>query len=576
MFIAALAILLTWAVVAIVLIGVGSLILRRFDSDYSLMHAFWMGLAASVALLEIWNFFWPVNAAITMGISGLGVAGIVVNRVVLFHRLAGSFRTSRWLIAFSLAILLLLALRASGPCDYADTSLYGAPAVRWFSTYSVVPGLANLHCRLGLNSSVFLCIAALNQGPWHGLGFHLFAGFVFAAFWFTLLPACFRLIAGSSASPADWFYCILTIPIAFLTARAKIVGTLTDEPATIACLVAAGILFEELRSKNGPGDSKPNPARLVTACSLFALALAFKQSTIVFAPLAWLLAFRWIWLTNQPAAKRKMCLASALLLATAILLPWCARGVVLSGYPIFPAAVLGFPVDWKLPIGVMHWYVAAIGYWGRFEEMGIAKANGLTWLRAWLDVTVRNRAAFQVPLMISLAGSAIVLGHRSRKRAWAFYPWLWLLVPSFAGALFWFFVSPAPRYGQFSIWATAGTLGTWGIVSMTSGPRRDQLTKIVLAGLAGLLIWCLISFGWKQPYERLLTAPPLAPLPEPRLTVRHTLSGLAVFVPVEGDQCWDAPLPCTPYFDETLRLRDPQSLRSGFTSTSQGNQLPRF
>lgn len=248
----------------------------------------------------------------------------------------------------------------------------------------------------------------------------------------------------------------------------------------------------------------------------------------------------------------------------------------MSGYPLFPAAALGFPVDWKLPIGVMHWYVAAIGYWGRFEEMGIAKVSGLTWLRAWLDVNLRNRGAVQVPLLISLIGSATVLGHRFRRKAWAFYPWLRLLIPSLAGALFWFFVSPAPRYGQFSIWTAAGTLGTWGIVSLTSGPHREQLTRIVLASLAGLLIWCLISFGWKGPYAVLLGSPPLAALPEPRVTARQTLSGLTVYVPAEGNQCWDAPLPCTPYFDETLRLRNPQSMRFGFVSKSQGSQLPRL
>lgn len=48
----AFAILLTWAVLALVLIGLGSLVLCRLDTDFLLLDAFWLGLAVSVALLE--------------------------------------------------------------------------------------------------------------------------------------------------------------------------------------------------------------------------------------------------------------------------------------------------------------------------------------------------------------------------------------------------------------------------------------------------------------------------------------------------------------------------------------------
>ena len=43
-----------------------------------------------------------------------------------------------------------------------------------------------------------------------------------------------------------------------------------------------------------------------------------------------------------------------------------------------------------------------------------------------------------------------------------------------------------------------------------------------------------------------------------------TRSGLRLYVPQEGDQCWDAPLPCTPYPNADLRLRRQGDLGSGF------------
>jgi hypothetical protein len=88
-----------------------------------------------------------------------------------------------------------------------------------------------------------------------------------------------------------------------------------------------------------------------------------------------------------------------------------------------------------------------------------------------------------------------------------------------------------------------------------------------LCGLLVLsLVWCLISYGWGQPYRALFAVRELPALPKADLDVRHTPSGLAVYLPAEGGNCWDAPLPCTPYFDETLRLRRAPSLRSGFAS----------
>jgi hypothetical protein len=89
-------------------------------------------------------------------------------------------------------------------------------------------------------------------------------------------------------------------------------------------------------------------------------------------------------------------------------------------------------------------------------------------------------------------------------------------------------------------------------------------------------IWCLISFGWREPLVALhgIQQPP--PLPRPAIVVRHTLSGLAVYVPTEGQQCWDAPLPCTPYFDPSLRLRDESSPRWGFTSEGRAAEYQIF
>jgi hypothetical protein len=42
---------------------------------------------------------------------------------------------------------------------------------------------------------------------------------------------------------------------------------------------------------------------------------------------------------------------------------------------------------------------------------------------------------------------------------------------------------------------------------------------------------------------------------EVRVVQRETIEGVEIYTPAEGDQCWSAPLPCTPYFNRDLRVR---------------------
>jgi hypothetical protein len=575
-------ILVTWAVITLAFMGLGSIVLALFSKDHSLIDAFWMGLAVSVAVLEIWNLFLPVTSSIALFLVGFGLFGLALSRSTFRVSLSSAWQNSPWLLLLGIVFALLLALRSCGPCEYGDTGLYGAPSVRWIQTYPVVLGLANLHGRLGFNSSVFLCIAALGQGPWKDLGFHLFTGFLLAAFWATLLPAFARCISGPAASPADWFHTILAVPAFFWTTRSRIVGTQTDEPAAIVALVATGILLADLSQNARQDHPSPQPSRLFLAATLFSLAVTFKESAAVFAFLAWCLVFRRIWQTAALTRTRRLHLAAALISPAVLLLPWFARSIILTGYPLFPATVFAFPVPWKVPLSAARWYALGVHSWGRGPDSHFEETQGMRWLGDWLNHALRNRPSFQVPLAIGLAGLTIALMGRFRGGATPrpSYPWLSLLFPGLAGILFWFVASPDPRFAQFSIWTTAATLGAWGIASLDLqrplSHTRPAHATIALTALLFSLIWCLISLGWKEPLRALRGIDQPPPYPKPALIVRHTSSGLAVYVPAQGGNCWNSPLPCTAYFDPSLCLRDPSSLRWGFTSEGRAAELQTY
>jgi len=297
----------------------------------------------------------------------------------------------------------------------------------------------------------------------------------------------------------------------------------------------------------------------------------------VFGLLAWCLAMAWIWRQEAGAGRRRVYLLGSVALSVAVVLPWCVRGIILSGYPFFPATILGFPVDWKIPLEQARWFADGVKSFGRNPNANFFReTQGLGWLGGWLKQVVRDRVSFQVPMAICLGGMAAGLSLRRKEQAKsAQQDWgsLWLLAASLGGMVFWFWASPALRFGQFAIWTAAAALGTWGIVSVTA--RWEWLHGIVLGGLLGLCVWCLAGYGWKAPYRALLAARPLGRVPSPEVLTRTTRSGLEVNVP-PGINCWDAGVPCTPYFDETLRLRDGVSLRRGFASDGQSEELRKL
>jgi len=79
----ALGVFMLWAVMAITLIGVGSSVLSLFHTNYSLGDALWMGLGASVAVLEIWSLVGRIGLTTTICLSAVGAFGLLVNRSIL-------------------------------------------------------------------------------------------------------------------------------------------------------------------------------------------------------------------------------------------------------------------------------------------------------------------------------------------------------------------------------------------------------------------------------------------------------------------------------------------------------------
>src|SRR4051812_26774683 len=164
-------VLLTWAVLAPALAGLGCIARRawggRGDRDVEdLLLSFWVGFAIAIGFLQLWNFVLPVNFA---ALVALVVVGWVAMAWTLFTRerrqaakqgpRARSRRVEIVVVAF---VATWLANRAIGPGDAHDSGLYHYTAIRWANEHRIVPGVANLSAPQALNNASFLYNAVLN------------------------------------------------------------------------------------------------------------------------------------------------------------------------------------------------------------------------------------------------------------------------------------------------------------------------------------------------------------------------------------------------------------------------------
>src|SRR5271156_3302863 len=146
------AILITWLVIAAAFTGIGFGVARLWsfqqEQGRCIIPCFWLGFAITLLGLQIWHFVFPVDIVPAFIVIAAGGAGLYVSRGNLFSSVRSCGKRT---ILMAIVIAVWVSNRSVGPATAFDTGYYNYPAVKWFTTYPIVPGLGNLHDRLGFN-----------------------------------------------------------------------------------------------------------------------------------------------------------------------------------------------------------------------------------------------------------------------------------------------------------------------------------------------------------------------------------------------------------------------------------------
>jgi hypothetical protein len=563
----------TWTALGLIFTGAGLMARRvyglKVQGAESLLTSFWLGWAFTLLFLQLWHLYLPVDGRALALVGALGLAGLLWSRqdlwALLTQRLSGKY----------IPFFFLLLLSALWIADHAillpmfyDSGLYHLHAVRWANAYPLVPGLGNLHHRLAFNSSYFLYVSLLEVGPWAQKSQHLANGLLLWVLVAQVLLCGFKLIWRSNPRLEVYYlFNVLLLPAALkMGAHFFVASPSPDLPIFVLGMVVAAALLKFLIDREGDAREGGYALWFITALAAAGITvklnfLALGLTASILAGVIWFKRF-----SGQVRANHRYVVVWVIMWGTLVLLPWMLRGVVTSGYIAFPLTFGSLQVEWRMPYEQVVQLDRWIRSWTRAPGLDAGEVLGnWQWLGPWFSNLFKIEESLVnlvTPVILTVVFGALALYYRGGQRGkWAGpgFAWVFLLCPA-ASILVWFFTAPDVRLVGASFWILAA-----GCVALSIGSVEEVSNPLMSPWFVPCLALALCLIFLDKPLlPGRKRSGDFHEIARVELKTFVTRSGLMVYTPKDGGQCWDAPLPCTPYPQADLRLRRAGDLGSGF------------
>jgi hypothetical protein len=301
-------------------------------------------------------------------------------------------------------------------------------------------------------------------------------------------------------------------------------------------------------------------------------ALTVKLSNVVFIAVVTGIAF-YCFVRDIHERQQKLLRIGSFFFPPALVLSvWTTRGYILSGVPFFPLTLFHLSTDWAVPLDKVREEAEWIYSWARAPRMHKSEVLGSwDWFYPWFQRVSKMAVDLVYPLVFGLSVLLVTIATRItviRKNLLPSLSEFLLLLPIVAGLIYWFVMAPDPRYAGALFWLFA-----LGSVLVCLSHVHYLFPKRLFAFVAcmlflGMELLLIRSFFRHPDLFTDISTIGFYPIATAPMVQKSTHSGLVVYTPqAADDRCWDAPLPCTPYFNPNLRLRD-TDLASGFTVKS--------
>jgi hypothetical protein len=311
---------------------------------------------------------------------------------------------------------------------------------------------------------------------------------------------------------------------------------------------------------------------------LAATAVTIKLSNLAFsATIALFVAAYWM----QTSPRSIQGFLKIIIPGGAIILLWGFRGFLLSGAPFYPSTIGYIPVKWAVPRETVVEEAMTIYRWAR--RAGVewnSIFSDWDWFQTWWFQRSSDFVSFKYPIYISALFFvlAVVVTLATKRRTSRKLEWCILSLPV-VSLIYWFLTAPLLRFANSLFFLLSISTCLLLILSLQS-----VINAKILAGLLMVVFflgnahfiqysiknkWLLKPCAQVGTWVACIPSADWRPIPEIPLTTQSTSSGLEIFIPITGDQCWDAPLPCAPYLNPSLTLKKQGDLSSGFSVTTK-------
>lgn len=562
-------------------------------TDY-VMRSFWIGLSGTIFVVSVLHIWWPMGKGTGGLVLGVGAAGLLLHGMELVRIIGGVIRSRLGVLIVMTLMGVWLANRSIGPTTNIDSAGYHLAALKWVVEEPLIPGLANVCARLGLNYSTFLYYGMI-EGLF-GHSWNIGPSLLIVAVMARAIVGGARVLRGATLTAEDIVPMAVMVPLSGAAISSNISSPSTDVPAM--CLTFAGIgasaaamilvqrRFQEARTQGkqvggwGDGDGL-----LCAALAMLSVVATFKLTHLVLSALVCGMLVIWrAWVGRFDIVRSGRFLILGLLIPAAVMGVWLYRGVVLSGYPLFPSRVLGVDVAWRVPTGIAD-VITAWAKWDAYAGSEIGATIEIPkLLKAWArwQFTSIHFGMTVLPAILMMCAWTWVVWMRIRKSIASLPACALLMIPLGLSLVAWLLNGPMPRYGSALFWSGAGvSLVVMLPAFLSAGGGKAWRKYLMITGLAGLAILPIVAWaayvtigkgetGLRGGKNIFLMSPGpdegFYALPEPELDAFYTGEGLEMRVPSKDGNVWFAaqnpPATSVPSFD--VVMREQGNRRAGF------------
>lgn len=570
-----LSILFTWIVSSFIFIAFGKLFVSicspfmkaESNVSYGFCDIFFLGFTFVGIIITILSLFIPLDGYVLLalfvvalgysiyGCSKHGISDIYTNLVQYAKDLPV------WLKFVVLFLILIFICFSLAPPVVYDTGLYHMQSIMWTERYAVVPGLGNVHGRLGFNSNYLLFASVFSfKGLFSFYVFSLQGLFVLIfSIWVTL-----RTVSEKSVFTKIGL-------VAFLVMFVTLYRSFVSSPSTdvmpnlfVAYLFLRAILDKDIIKKTP-----------LVFWSLSFFCLTLKLSVVPICLFSLLIYIQFI------REKQFKSVGLLTVLALLIMLPWFARNIVLTGYLVYPFPSIDiFNVDWKIPIALVQEEKDLVETWAKMPGVDykyVLQTSFSEWSTHWMNLQrwgIRNNIFNLIPYYLIILSPFVMLLVAIKKQTDLFRMFTWFV--ALCGLIFWFALGPDPRFA-YSFLLTVGLAPIMYLKLELDRPV--WLNKLVL-GIMILGLMYPLAYGvhflrkYKGDSSYALYLYKAQSIDQAKTWLEfdfksYTFDNITIYVPhsdnpyITANQCYDHELPCTPYYSNNLELRG-EKMEDGF------------